>query len=125
MRDFQLFSENVVEVIKEFPEKNCYLRNFDCWVDFRVTILWTEKIKKVKRHEKVWTGNFITFWCSFAIFLGLLFTVIFTNKLVDISKRPTYILLGIGLMIVAFIFAIYNLYKWFIFRKTKIKSLKK
>ena len=125
MRDFQLFSENVVEVIKEFPEKNYYLRNFDCWVDYRVTILWTEKATKVKRHERVWTKNFALFLSSFAFFLALLLTVIFTVELVDLSKRSTYLILGIGLMVVSVIFGVYNLYKWFVFRKTRLVSKKK
>lgn len=122
MRTFQLFSENVVEVIKEFPEKNYYLRNFDCWVDYRVTVLYTNKFEKVKRHEKVANTNFFLYVSSFILFLGLLFATIFTTKLIDPARRSMYVLIGISLMVVFFSFGLYQLFKWFIFRKTKLTS---
>jgi hypothetical protein len=122
MRTFQLFSENVAEVIKEFPEKNYYLRNFDCWVDYRVTVLYSKDFEKVKRHQKVANINFFLYITSFLLFFGLLFTTIFTTNLIDVSSRSMYVLIGVGLMAVFFVFGLYNLFKWFIFKKTHLTS---
>ena len=122
MRTFQLFSDNVVEVIKEFPEKNYYLRNFDCWVDFRVTVLRTNAKIKVKEHNKAVNKHFVFSAGSTALFLGLLFTVIFTNGLIDQSKRTMFVLIGIGLMALFAIIGFIEFLKGFVYKKTKIQK---
>ena len=122
MRTFQLFSENVVEVIKEFPEKNYYLRNFDCWVDYRVTVLYVNSVQKVKRHEKVTNINFVMYVVAFSLFVALLFSTIFTAKLIAEASRSMYVLIAVALMIAFVSFGLYNLYKWFIFVKTRLTS---
>ena len=122
MRNFQLFNENVVAVIKEFPKKNYYLRNYDCWIDFRVTVLYTENKIKVKTHRNIANANFIYSMCSLALFLGLLFTVIFVSGSIDVSNRSMFVLIGVGLMVVSATFALYHLYKWYIFIKTRLTS---
>ncbi len=123
MRTFQLFADNVVEVIKEFPQKNYYLRNFDCWVDFRVTVLYSNEILKVKNHEKVFNKNLFFGCTSLLLSLAMLFVLIFTSKLIDATNRSMYVLIGIGLMIVFAVIGLYNLYKGFVYKKTKIKYL--
>ena len=122
MRTWQLFSDNVVEVIKEFPEKNYYLRNFDCWVDFRVSVLRTSSKVKVKQHEKKLNKNFAFSAISTVMFLGLLFAVIFTAGLIDESKRSMYVLIGIGLMVVFAVFGFVEFLKWYVYKKTRIKK---
>ena len=125
MRTFQLFAENVVEVIKEFPQKNYYLRNFDCWVDFRVTVLYSNQIVKVKKHERR-SNKYSAFSCiSFFLCLAMLFVLIFTSNLIKPENRSMYMLIGIGLMVVFAVIGFYNLFKWFIFKKTKIKYFDK
>ena len=121
-RAFQLFSENVVEVIKEFPEKNYYLRNFDCWIDYRVTVLYVKSLPKVNRHEKVANLNFILSLVSSALFLTLLLVTIFTSHLIVEASRPMYVLIGIALMVTFLAYSLYCLFKWFIYRKTRLTS---
>lgn len=121
MRTFQLFSDNVAQVIKEFPQKNYYLRNFDCWVDFRVTVLYTKEIKKVKTYEKSFNKYAGFSLTSLFLCLAMLFVLIFTSNLIKPENRSMYVLIGIGLMIVFAVIGLYNLYKWFVFKKTKIK----
>ena len=122
MRNFQLFNENVVAVIKEFPKKNFYMRNYDCWVDFRVTVLYTENKIKVKSHKKVVNTNFVLAMCSVAIFLGLLFTEIFALNSIDLANRSMFLLIGVALMVVMASFCLYHLFKWFIYLKTGLTS---
>ncbi len=122
MRNFQLFNENVVSVIKEFPKKNYYLRNFDCWVDYRVTVLYTDNKIKVKNHRKSVNANFYYFISSLALFLGLLFTEIFVSGSIDVANRSMFVLIGVALMVVFVSFSLYHLYKWFIFLKTRLTS---
>ncbi len=122
MRTFQLFSENVAEVIKEFPEKNYYLRNFDCWVDYRVTVLYVKNVQNVKRHEKVANFNFVMYVSAFTLFFALLFITIFTANLITEASRSMYVLVAVALMITFVAFGLYNLFKWFIFRKTRLTS---
>lgn len=116
--NFQLFSKEVVEVIKSFPERNFYLRNFDCWVDFKVSILWTNENLKINNKQKVLTKDF---WCalgSFALCLATLFLTIFGGRAVADENKVLFNLIGIGLILCLGVFAIYNLYWWFISRKT-------
>lgn len=122
MRTFQLFSDNVVEVIKAFPQKNYYLRNFDCWVDYKVSILYTKEVAKVTNTTKTLNTHFALGMASLALFVAMLFTVIFTANLVNANSRAIYVLIGSGLTIFFFIFAMYMLYKWFVFKKTKISQ---
>ena len=125
MRTFQLFADNVAEVIKEFPQKNYYLRNFDCWVDFRVTVLYSNEVIKVRNHEKVLNKNLLFGCTSLLLTLALLFVLVFTSNLINPANRSMYVLIGIGLMMVFAVTGFYNLFKWFIFQKTKIKYLDK
>ena len=125
LRTFQLFARNVVEVIKEFPEKNYYLRNFDCWVDFRVSVLKTKSKVKVNRRQKKVNSDFYCCFASTLLLLGMLATVIFTSGLIPQDKRGMFILLGIGLMLVFLVFGLYNFYHWFVYRLTNIRKVKK
>lgn len=124
-RTFQLFARNVVEVIKEFPEKNYYLRNFDCWVDFRVSVLKSKQKIKVKRRQQTVNSDFYCFLGSTLLFLGLLFAVIFTAGKITQDKRAMFVLLGIGLMLFFAIFGVYNFYHWQIFKLANIRKIKK
>lgn len=124
-RTFQLFARNVVEVINEFPEKNYYLRNYDCWVDFRVSILKSKQKIKVNRKQQVFNSDFYCFLASSILFLGMLFTVIFTAGKIAQDGRSTYVLIGIGLMLLFVIFGLFNFYYWQIFRLTNIRKIKK
>ena len=124
-RTFQLFARNVVEVIKEFPEKNYYLRNFDCWVDFRVSVLKSKEKIKVKRKQQVINSDFYCFLGSALLFLGTLLAVIFTASKIATDKRAMYLLMGIGLMLFFIVFGVYNFYHWQIFKLTNMRKIKK
>lgn len=121
-RSFQLFSERVVAVIKEFPQKNCYLRNFECFVDYKTTYLYTTQILKTKKHNKIWTLDFILAVSSFFAFLALLLVVIFTAKLINGTNQTMYVLIGVGLMVACVAFGLLNLFRWFIYQKTNLKA---
>lgn len=125
LRTFQLFARNVVEVIKEFPEKNYYLRNFDCWVDFRVSVLKTTSKIKVKRKQKFMNSDFACFLASTLLFVALLLTVIFVvNKIPD-ANRSMFVVIGIGLMVAFALFGNYNFFQWTIYRLSNIRNIKK
>lgn len=119
-RTFQLFSREVAEVIKEFPQKNYYLRNFDTWIDFRVSVLIAKEDSKLEQKEHIVDDKFIMFLCFSSVFIGLLLLVCFTARLVNAQSRSLYVLIGIGLMIASLVIGLYNLYKWFIHKKTKL-----
>ena len=125
LRTFQLFARNVVEVIKEFPEKNYYLRNYDCWVDFRVSVLKTKSKVKVKRRQPAVNSDFYCFFGSTFLFLGMLFAVIFAVGKIAQDKRSMFVLMGVGLMLVFVVFGLYNFYHWIIYKLTNIRKVKK
>ncbi len=122
---FQLFASNVVELIKQFPEKNYYLRNFDCWVDFRVSVIYTKSKLSVKRRQKKSTGSLWGFIVSTLLFGGLLTAIILTNKLITEANRSMFFIVGTGLLVVFGLFGIFNLYRYVIYRMTNLKSQKK
>lgn len=119
-KTFQLFTREVADVIKEFPQKNYYLRNFDCWIDFRVSVLTSKEPEKNYKKIKVFDDEFIGFLCFSTIFIGILLLVCLSSKLVNVGSRSLYILIGIGLMVASLVFGIYNLHKWFLHRTTRL-----
>ena len=124
VRTFQLFDRNSSDLIKEFPAKNYYLRNFDNWKDYRVAVLKTKEDVKVDRHDKVWTPDLIVSTVSFGISFVMILILAITAGSIASSNRAMYTLIGIGLIIAAFLFGLRNLFFWFIFRKTRIKREK-
>ena len=124
LRTFQLFDRNSSDLIKEFPAKNYYLRNFDNWKDYRVAVLKTKEDVKVDRHDKVWTPDLIVSTVSFGVAFVMILVLALTAGSVANSNRAMYTLIGIGLIIAAFLFGLRNLFFWFIFRKTRIKREK-
>ena len=124
MKTFQLFTKNVAELIKEFPEKNYYMRNFDSWGDYRVAILRTKEVIKVERHDKVWTNDLIWAVSSFGVSLVLILVLSLTANLIVPANRAMYVLIGIGLILASFLFGLRNFFFWFVYRKTRIKREK-
>lgn len=121
-RNFQLFSREVVDVIKEFPEKNYYLRNFDCWVDFRVSVLHTDEKISVKNTKKVFNSDFICALSSFVLAICMILFVSLTTKFVNAQNKATFILIGIGVILALVIFSLYNLYYFLLERCTHLKQ---
>lgn len=117
-KNFQLFAKEVVEVIKSFPDRNYYLRNFDCWVDFRVSVLYANKKVKVKNKQKVFNRELIFALSSFGLMLATILLLVFGRAQVAQSSIVVFTLIGIGLSACLGIFAFYNLFWWFICRKT-------
>ena len=120
-RNFQLFSREVTEVIKSFPEKNYYLRNFDCWVDFRVSVLYSAKKVKTKNKVKVWTNDLIYGLCSLMLMVASIVIVGVGASAVQQVSRATFTLIGVGLSICLGVFSIFCLYRWFVYKRTLLK----
>lgn len=120
-KNFQLFSREVAEVIKSFPEKNYYLRNFDCWVDYRVSILYTNNKIKVKNKTKIFTKDFAYCLSAFALMLSSIVLVAVGKSAVPQTNVATFILIGVGLTVCLGAFAIFCLYRWFVYKKTLLK----
>ena len=122
MRTFQLFARNAVEVINEFPEKNYYLRNFDCWVDFRVSVIYIRQKLKVKRKQKKLTPSFWTFISSFLLMIGLVLTTILVAKSVNEANRAMFVTLGSGLSILLATIGLFAFYHYVVYRKTNFNA---
>ena len=121
-KTFQLFSKNVVELIKQFPNKNYYLRNFDCWVDFRVSVVYINKNLKVKRKQKKSVPSLWAFIVSTVLFAGLLATLILTTNLIPEINRKMFVFIGVAILAVFVIYSFYNLFKYAIYRMTNLKG---
>ena len=122
MRTFQLFDKNASELIKAFPQKNYYLRNFDCWQDYNVSVLRSAEDVAVDSHEKVWTKDLIVAVSSFGICAVLILVLALTAGLIENSGRAMYVLIGIGLILTMFLFGAKNFLAWFVGKKIKIKN---
>ena len=120
-KNFQLFSREVAEVIKSFPQKNYYLRNFDCWVDYRVSILYTNKKVKVKNKTKIFTKDLIYCFCSLFLMVSSIVLVCLGKNAVAKTNMSTFILIGVGLSVCLGVFSLFCLYRWFIYKKTLLK----
>ena len=120
-KTFQLFARNVVEVMNEFPEKNYYLRNFDCWVDFRVSIVYVKENIKVKRHQKKSTGDLWSFIGCFMAFVGAILALVFTTNLIPVQNQSMFTIIGIGITAVFGIFALFGLYHYILYIKTNLR----
>ena len=121
-KTFQLFSNNVVELIKQFPKKNYYLRNFDCWVDFRVSVVYINTKVKVKRKQKKSVGSLWGFVASTVLFAGLLTAMILTSNLIPEANKGMFVLVGIALLIAFATVSVYNLFKYVVYRLTNLKG---
>lgn len=122
MRTFQLFARNVVEVINEFPERNYYLRNFDCWVDFRVSIMYVKEKIRVKRYQKKSTADLWTFLSTFIVCVGMIFALIFTTSMIPANNQSMYSIIGIGITVVMGAVALFSLYHYILYIKTNLRS---
>ena len=66
---------------------------------------------KTKKHNKIWTLDFILAVSSFFAFLALLLVVIFTAKLINGTNQTMYVLIGVGLMVACVAFGLLNLFR--------------
>lgn len=119
--NFQLFSREVAEVIKSFPEKNYYLRNFECWVDYRVSILYGNEKLKVKNKTKNFTKDSALSLTSFLMLAGIVCLVVFGSPYVQAPVRATFVLLGVGMAICLGLFSLFCFYRWFVYKKTLLE----
>ena len=120
-RNFQLFARNVVELINQFPEKNYYLRNFDCWVDYRVSIVWINTKIKVNRKQKKWTNSLLQFIIATCLFAGGLTAMILTAGLIPEANKNMFRLVGTGILTLFGVLAILGLFKHVVYRLTNLK----
>ena len=119
-KNFQLFSKEVVQVIKSFPQKNYYLRNFDCWVDYRVSIIYSNDKVHVKNKIKNFTNDLIYCLISFVLMLTSVLLVSVGKAYVDKTAQPAFVFIGAGLSVGLTAFSLYFLYRWIVYKKTLI-----
>ena len=120
---FQLFSENVYTMIKNFPHKNRYLRNFDCWIDQTTTIIYTQEKINIDKELPHWSKN-LTFFAVFAsILAGFVVTMIFTYPFFKQQNAIfTYIVLSITILLLLLFLTSYFLVSDLIERRTGLKN---
>lgn len=118
--NFGLFTKRVSNVIKSFPEKNYYLRNFDCYEDYKIEFLEYQKVKKVKNFDNFFNQYSIMFLASFAIAIASLFLLIFGINAVKVNNQAFFTMIGITLIFAGVLFGAYNFHIWFLTRKTKL-----
>jgi hypothetical protein len=125
MDTFQLFSENVYTIIKEFPEKNSYLRNFDCWVDQKIKVLLSEEKIVVDKEMPKWSGDLTK---SLLLFIGALAYAVFMffSYSYFLAKDAvfTYIALSILILFMLLFFGLYYLFVDFLHRRIGIAKNK-
>ena len=119
-KNFGLFSSNVAKIIKSFPSKNYYLRNFDCWVDYKIDFVTDKMQSKAKTKLPVFNQYMVLFLCSMFVFLLSLTLVCALSSLVPAQNQSTFVLVGLCLMVASICFGLYNLYLWLIRRKTRL-----
>ena len=119
-KNFGLFSKDVAKIIKSFPSKNYYLRNFDCWVDYKIAFVPDKMQSKAKTKLPVFNQYMVMFLCSMLVFLLSLTLVCALSTLVPAQNQSTFVLVGICLMVASICFGFYNLYLWLLRRKTRL-----
>lgn len=122
---FQLFDEPVYKIIKEFPEKNLYLRNFDCWIEYKTVILQTEEKIKVNKELKPWSLNLTKFSIFSAIALSYVILMIVSFPLFQAKNAVfTYISMSFLILFMLMFFSLYYLFLHFLQRRTGITKFK-
>ena len=76
---------------------------------------------KVKNKSKIFTKDLTASLVSFALMLSCLALVIFGSSAVSEISTATLMLLGVGISACLGVFAIFCLYRWFIYKKTFLK----
>ena len=117
--NFGLFSKRASNIIKSFPNKNYYLRNFDCFEDYNVQFLDYQKAKR-EPAKNTFNIYFLMFTLSFAIGLSSLLLIIFGIKSVYISIQAFFTMIGITLTFAGGLFGLYNLHIWFLQKRTRL-----
>lgn len=120
---FQLFNEDFTNLIKAMPEKNCYVRNFNCWADAEKTILHTDKKIKTEKNIRLWNDRFFAGILLLSIFpVYLLLIIIFYNPLKTLGINYTFLVLGLTLMCVVLYFGVYLTFRSYANYKMGIKE---
>lgn len=108
---FQLFSNEVSEIILSLNNQNKYLRNFDCWNGFKTAYIYSSKREKQVRRAKLWSKRFILGFVFCILSIALFVTSLSTYSLITYSFRFTYLALGISLSLALMFFGVYNFTK--------------
>lgn len=123
----QLFTKNVVDVIKTLPNKNAYLRNFNTFVGFKVKVLALEEKNdyKVLKHINLKQRNIIFGVALFVIsFVSLMLIAFFNKFMLSFSNGITYYLLTLIAIATMFFFSGYFVFKEIVEQRMNSKSLK-
>lgn len=118
--NFGLFNKNVVNLMKQFPQKNYYFRHFNCFEDYKVEFLDYEKTKRIKSGYSVINQYFILYMLSFVLALANILLLIFTTKFVKFENQPIFTMIGITLIFAGVLFGVYNFHIWLLQRRTKL-----
>lgn len=104
---FQLFSKKVVSVICAMPEKNKFLRNFDCWNGFNIEYINTPIKEKGSAVKKFWNKNSIISCVLLLLAVALSISTIFTAKLIKFAFRNTYVSINIFVIVFLLFLSVY------------------
>ena len=123
---FQLYKKDIVDIIRNFPEKNSFLRNFDCWTGYKSKYIITFKKEPRDKNNKLCTKSLILDFICLSFLIGLIVLSILLYPKVSYDFRFTYVALAIALCLFLFGFSIYHFVKQLLEIKIgKSKSLKK
>lgn len=115
---FQVFDRDVADLIKNLPEKNSYLRNFDALINFETVVVTTKQEIKEQKQKFRWTKKLIISTVLFGVFTLFMIMNIF---LYPISKANgtsfTYTMLAITISFGLLFFAFYYLITAFLNRR--------
>lgn len=108
---FQLFRKHITDIIVDMPEKNTYLRNFDCWNGYEVKFVNSEVGEPKDTKVKFWNKNTIT---AFSLLGTLALFVVLATLLggfVNYDFKFAYI--GLAIVISGFLlfFSLYHFAK--------------
>jgi len=115
--NFGLFSKRASNIIASFPQKNYYLRNFDCFIDYNVEFLDYQKPKR-KSKSNLFNIYFAMFMSSFALSIASLLLLIFGINSVYQNNQAFFTMIGITIIFAGILFGLYNFYIWFLQRRT-------
>lgn len=122
---FQLFSQDVAQIIADMPQKNTYLRNFDCWNGYNVVVNNTVSSETRVRKLKFFNKNIIISLILSLLFVGFALVTGLLYSKISYSFRFTYITIGIAISIFTLFFACYNFIKGIALKRMGVLSLKK
>lgn len=108
---FQLFEKNISDIIVTMPEKNTFLRNFDCWNGYKITYVNSDVKEKNKQQISFSKKNVFSIIASFTFIIALIITTAICYNKVDFSFRFTFIAIAFVIVIFLLYLSLYLIFK--------------